>query len=136
MIQFLFFFFRPAVPPRSDGASTVLIASSNTFFSPFCVRDDAYPNKTHPHQRQTSPAQPTSTTHLQILHRPNLLRHLRPLLIRHGDEPPLPQSLERELVITQIELCADEDYWYTGGVVGDFWIPLWRRDGDQYASGL
>jgi hypothetical protein len=117
---------------------TVLIASSNTVFSPFCVNAEHSRNCTH--QRD-----PMSFVSIRIngtahLGRLDLRCHSGALRVRDGGLPPLPQLVHLERVIPKVKLGSDQKdrgtgrYWYQqrGGrpqrailtVMLDFWPPL------------
>ncbi len=115
MTQF-FFLFLP--DPRSAGASTVRIASSNTFLRPFCVRLEAWAAMA-PSARVGGCGGRGQGTHLEVPHRANLLGALHALRIRDGREAAFAQPLQRQRVVPQVELGADEDEWDAGRVVRD-----------------
>lgn len=61
---------------------------------------------------------------LEVLLRLDLLCDHDGLLVLDRRHLLLPQRLLCGFIVPQIELCADEDDWYAGRVVVDFWVPL------------
>ena len=61
---------------------------------------------------------------LEVLHRLDVFRNLHSLLVLYGCHLPLAQRLANLMIVSEIELRADENDGNAGCVMLDFGIPL------------
>lgn len=69
-----------------------------------------------------------------VLHSPNLLGNQHSLFVLDGGAPLLPQAILSRLVISEIELRADEDNGNSGCVMLNFRVPLRRSPSVLYQA--
>jgi len=103
------------------------MASSKTLFSPFCVNAEHSRYLMGTRNEYPEKELRTTKTKRHVPNRANLFRQRHCFRVLYGHHSPIPQLGNHFWILSQIQLCADQQDRYIWGVVIYFGQPLRHR---------